>query len=131
MKKLLLILSIALLSVVQLSAKQTPQTKQLIERNKEFRKEIIQLADNVYTASGYDASNITMIIGDDGVVLIDTGKVPELIEEVYAEFRKITDKPITGIIFTHGHGDHTQGVPVFLKDTTPQSWAAESFGRDN
>ncbi len=131
MKKLFLILSVALLSAVQLSAKQTPETKQLIERNKEFRKEIIQLADNVYTASGYDASNITMIIGDDGVVLIDTGKVPELIEEVYAEFRKITDKPITGIIFTHGHGDHTQGVPVFLKDNTPQIWAAESFGREN
>ncbi len=110
---------------------QTPQTRQLIERNDEFRKEIIQLADNVYTASGYDASNVTMIIGDDGVVLIDTGKVPELVQEIYAEFRKITDLPITGIIFTHGHGDHTQGVPVFLADNTPQIWAAESFGREN
>ncbi|MFR9603578.1 MAG: alkyl/aryl-sulfatase [Rikenellaceae bacterium] len=130
MKKLFLILAVAF-SVTQIYARQTPETKQLIERNHEFRKEIIQLADNVYTASGYDASNITMIIGDDGVVLIDTGKVPELIEEVYAEFRKITDKPITGIIFTHGHGDHTQGVPVFLRDNTPQIWAAESFGREN
>ncbi len=130
MKKLFLTLAVALF-IGQLSAEQTAQTKQLIERNHEFRKEIIQLADNVYTASGYDASNITMIIGDDGVVLIDTGKVPELIEEVYAEFRKITDKPITGIIFTHGHGDHTQGVPVFLKDNNPQIWAAESFGREN
>lgn len=110
---------------------QTPATRQMIERNNEFRKEIIQLADNVYTASGYDASNITMIIGDDGVVLIDTGKVPELVVEVYEEFRKITDKPITGIIFTHGHGDHTQGVPVFLRDNNPEIWAAESFGREN
>lgn len=110
---------------------QTPQTRQLIERNNEFRKEIIQLADNVYTASGYDASNITMIIGDDGVVLIDAGKFTHNSEEVYAEFRKITDKPITGIIFTHGHGDHTQGVPAFLKDNTPRIWAAESFGREN
>ncbi len=110
---------------------QTPATRQLIERNQEFRKEIVQLADNVYTAVGYDASNVTMIIGDDGVVLIDTGKVPKLVEEIYAEFRKITDKPITGIIFTHGHGDHTQGVPVFLADNDPVIWAAESFGREN
>ncbi|MFI3248459.1 MAG: alkyl/aryl-sulfatase [Rikenellaceae bacterium] len=110
---------------------QTPQTRQLIERNEEFRKEIIQLAPNVYTASGYDASNITMIIGQDGVILIDTGKFTNNSAEVYKEFRKITDKPITGIIFTHGHGDHTQGVPVFLEDNTPQIWAAESFGRED
>ncbi len=112
-------------------SEQTPQTRQLIERNKEFRKEIIQLAPNVYTASGYDASNITMIIGDEGVVLIDAGKFPANSAEVYAAFRQITDLPITGIIFTHGHGDHTQGVPAFLKDNNPQIWAAESFGREN
>ncbi len=110
---------------------QTPQTKMMIERNNEFRKEVIQLAPNVYTASGYDASNITMIEGTDGVVLIDTGKFPANSAEVYAEFRKITDKPITGIILTHGHGDHTQGLPAFLEDNTPQIWAAESFGREN
>lgn len=110
---------------------QTPETQLMIERNKEFRKEIIQIADNVYTASGYDASNITMIIGDDGVVLIDAGKFTNNSEEVYRQFRKITDKPITGIILTHGHGDHTQGLPAFLKDNTPQIWAAESFGREN
>ena len=112
-------------------SEQTPQTRQLIERNKEFRKEIIQLAPNVYTASGYDASNISMIIGDGGVVLIDAGKFTNNSEVVYKEFRKITDLPITGIIYTHGHGDHTQGSPAFLKDNKPVIWAAESFGREN
>ena len=92
---------------------------------------MIKLADNVYTASGFDASNISMIIGDDGVVLIDAGKFVHNSEKVYEEFRKITDKPITGIIYTHGHGDHTQGSPAFLKDNTPQIWASESFGREN
>ncbi len=112
-------------------AEQTPATRMMIERNNEFRKEIIKLAPNVYTASGYDASNITMIIGDGGVVLIDAGKVPALTEEVYAEFRKITKLPITGIIITHGHGDHSMGMPTFLKDNNPQIWAAENFGREN
>ncbi len=110
---------------------QTPQTRLLIERNKEFKKEVIQIAPNVYTASGYDASNITMIVGTDGVVLIDAGKVPESSAEVYKAFRQITNKPITGIIYTHGHGDHTMGTPAFLVDNTPQIWAAESFGREN
>lgn len=139
MKKSLLLFA-ALLSLSEISAQQTintplvdqtPQTRQLIERNMEFRKEVIQVADNVYTAVGFDASNITMIEGDDGVIIIDAGKIPELVEEVYAIFRSITDKPITAIIFTHGHGDHTQGVPVFLADNRPQIWAAENFGREN
>ncbi len=139
MKKLAAIV-MATLSLTALSAQQTintpieeqtPETRQLIERNKEFRKEVIQLAPNVYTASGYDASNITMIVGTDGVVLIDAGKFVHNSEEVYREFRKITNKPITGIVYTHGHGDHTQGSPAFLKDNTPEIWAAESFGREN
>lgn len=109
----------------------TKQTQMMIERNEEFRREVIEIAPNVYTASGYDASNITMIVGTDGVVLIDTGKFPDNSAEVYKEFRKITQKPITGIILTHGHGDHTQGLPAFLKDNTPEIWAAESFGREN
>lgn len=112
-------------------SEQTAQTKMMIQRNQELRRDIIQLADNVYTAVGYDASNITMIIGDDGIVLIDAGKFMDNSAEVYREFRKITDKPITGIIFTHGHGDHTQGVPAFLENNDPQIWAAESFGREN
>lgn len=113
------------------TGEQTPQTRLMIERNEEFRREIIQIAPNVYTASGFDASNISMIEGEDGVVLIDAGKFTHNSQQVYQEFRKITDKPITGIILTHGHGDHTQGLPVFLDDNTPQIWAAESFGREN
>ena len=110
---------------------QTEATRQLIERNKEFRKEIIQIAPNVYTASGYDASNISMIIGDDGIVLIDAGKFDFNSAEVYKEFRKITKLPIKGIIFTHGHGDHTQGVKAFLKDSDPEIWAAANFAQEN
>ena len=37
-----------------------------------FRKEIVQLADNVYQAFGFAASNVYMIVGDDGVIIIST-----------------------------------------------------------
>ncbi len=139
MKKLLIALAFIACSTAVLAQQtintpieeQTAQTRGLIERNHEFRKEIIKLADNVYTASGYDASNISMIIGTDGVVLIDAGKMADISKKVYQEFRKITDKPIKGIILTHGHGDHTMGLPAFLADSKPQIWAAESFGREN
>lgn len=106
----------------------TPQTQILRERNNEFKEEVIRLADNVYTAVGYDVSNITMIIGTDGLILIDAGMIPQITQNIYREFRKITDKPIKGIVLTHGHGDHTKGLPAFLKDNNPRIWAAENFG---
>ena len=41
-----------------------------------FSKDIIQLADNVYMAFGFAASNVYMIVGDDGVIIIDTTELP-------------------------------------------------------
>ena len=68
MKKITFASTIALLTATAFSqpqtintpiAEQTPETRKLIERNNEFREEIIQLADNVYTASGYDVAGIS------------------------------------------------------------------------
>jgi alkyl sulfatase BDS1-like metallo-beta-lactamase superfamily hydrolase len=41
-----------------------------------FRKEIVRLADNVYMAFGFAASNVYMIIGKDSLVIIDTTEPP-------------------------------------------------------
>lgn len=43
-----------------------------------------------------------------------------------AEFRKITDRPVKAIIFTHGHGDHIGGAGAFMEDDT-QLWARAPF----
>ncbi len=105
-----------------------PQTIKLTEHNKEFKQEVIQVAPNVYVACGYDVSNLTMIEGDDGLILVDVGMIPEITEKVLAQFRKISDKPIKAIILTHGHGDHTQGITPFLQGEKPLIFAAENFG---
>ncbi len=107
----------------------TAETKLLMSRNAQFEREIVKIADNVYTAVGYDASNVTMIIGDDGIILIDGGKTASLTKEIAEDFRKITTKPITGVVITHGHGDHTQGLMSFLTENDkPKIYAAENFG---
>ena len=41
-----------------------------------FQKEIVQLADNVYQAFGFAASNVYMFVGDDGVIIVASAIAP-------------------------------------------------------
>lgn len=65
---------------------------------------------------GYMA-NSAMIIGDKGVILIDTGFSNEIGQMLKKNIAEITDKPVTHVINTHDHGDHILGNIAF-KDAT-------------
>lgn len=60
---------------------------------------------NVYLLTGA-ASNIAVQVGDDGILVVDTGG-PETTDDVLAAIRELSDKPIRWIINTHEHVDHT------------------------
>jgi alkyl sulfatase BDS1-like metallo-beta-lactamase superfamily hydrolase len=70
------------------------------------------VADTIYVAIGYALANSIMIIGHDGVVIVDVTESYDSAKEIFAEFRKITNKPVTDIIYTHNHADHTYGAKV-------------------
>jgi len=112
-------------------AQQSPATKRLLERNKMFEEQIIQVADNVYTAIGYQVTANSMIIGDDGVIIIDPGQMPIMASKVRKDFEQITDKPVKAIIYTHSHGDHTNGAPAFYEEGKGiQVWARSNYGSE-
>jgi len=67
----------------------------------------LKVRDDIYMLVGA-GGNITMQIGDDGILLVDTQYAP-LSQKILAEIRKISAKPIHYIINTHHHGDHTGG----------------------
>ena len=96
-----------------------------------FQKEIVQLADNVYQAFGFAASNVYMIIGDDGLIIVDTSETTTAAANILAEFRKITDLPIKTIILTHSHRDHVSGASVFAEGGTPEILASTRFSDDS
>jgi len=96
-----------------------------------FKKEIFKLADNAYMAFGYAASNVYMIIGDDGLIIIDTSETTTAAENILAEFRKITDLPVKTIIFTHSHRDHVSGASVFAEGGNPQILASTKYSEDS
>jgi len=75
-----------------------------------------KVTDGVYVAVGYDLANSIMIEGDDGIIIVDTLSTYEDAKEVIAEFRKITDKPVKAIIYSHGHLDHVHGTGAFLEE---------------
>ncbi len=107
---------------------QSDATTKLLDRNKMFEKQIIEVADGVYTAIGYTVSANSMIVGEDGVVIIDPGQLPGASRLVREEFEKITDKPVRAIIYTHGHNDHTNGAIAFYDDNKGiEVWARSNF----
>jgi cyclase len=67
----------------------------------------LQVRDGIYMIVGA-GGNITMQVGLDGILLVDTQYAP-LSSKIVAAIRKISDKPIHYIIDTHHHGDHTGG----------------------
>ncbi|WP_430934231.1 alkyl sulfatase dimerization domain-containing protein [Saccharicrinis sp. 156] len=109
-----LFMALAFASSTIANAQETEATRLLKKHNKEFIPDIIQLNEHVYVAVGYDGSNASMVIGEDGVVIIDALRALGAAENVAAEFRKITSKPVKALIYTHGHADHTGGATAFI-----------------
>ena len=95
-----------------------------------FTKQVVQLADNVYQAFGFAASNVYMIVGDDGLVIIDTSESTAAAVNTLAEFRKISSLPIKTIIYTHSHRDHVSGASVFADGQSPEILASSQYSDD-
>lgn len=108
----------------------SPATQLLKARNAEFREEVLKVTEGVYVAVGFGVSPSSMIVGDDGIIIVDTMIDTDSAGRAFAAFRKITDKPVKAIIFTHAHGDHTGGAAAFVGNDKPQVWARSNFGAE-
>jgi len=70
----------------------------------------------VHCAVGWNLANITMIEGDDGIVVVDSGMDQRQSTQVLTELRRVTTKPLAAVILTHHHVDHVQGTQALLAD---------------
>jgi glyoxylase-like metal-dependent hydrolase (beta-lactamase superfamily II) len=66
-----------------------------------------EVAGSVYYLEG-QGGNVGVLVGDDGVFMIDDQFAP-LTEKLVAAIRSISEEPIKMVINTHIHGDHTGG----------------------
>jgi cyclase len=72
------------------------------------------LGNKTYMLEG-QGGNITVAVGTDGIIMVDTQFAP-LSEKIKAAIKAISPLPIKYIINTHFHGDHTGGNANFQKD---------------
>ncbi|NUT12146.1 MAG: MBL fold metallo-hydrolase, partial [Nonomuraea sp.] len=81
---------------------------------------LYEVTDGVYQVRGLDLSNMTLIEGDTGVIVID----PLLSTECAAAALKLYrdqrgDRPVTAVIYTHSHADHFGGVRGVTDGSVP------------
>ncbi len=60
-----------------------------------------------------------IVIGSDGVLVIDPFQSPALAELMISTVKSLTDKPIKYVLNTHYHFDHTGGNAAFIKRDVP------------
>lgn len=83
-------------------------------------RDIQRVRDNLYWVSGGDTNdrstwtggNAMVFVTASGVVLVDT-MLPGAGKTLLARVRAVTDKPVTMVINTHAHYDHTNGQVEF------------------
>lgn len=69
------------------------------------------VTERIYQVRGFDASNMTVIEGDTGLIVIDTMISSETALaglDLYRSFRG--DRPVKAVIFSHCHADHYGGI---------------------
>ncbi|MEJ8569682.1 MBL fold metallo-hydrolase [Elongatibacter sediminis] len=91
--------------------------------------------------------NVGIVVGSEGILVIDTGMGPANAEIVLSEVREISDLPITFLVSTHFHPEHNFGAQSFPPETVLiyserqhqeiqnkgehyQEWFVELFGDD-
>jgi glyoxylase-like metal-dependent hydrolase (beta-lactamase superfamily II) len=87
--------------------------------------DLVKVKDNLYiieASSPVDRSKFTggntgVFVMDTGVLVVDT-KLANYGPTILERIRRVTDKPVTAIINTHTHGDHTgsnEGFPASVE----------------
>ncbi|CAM3046491.1 alkyl sulfatase dimerization domain-containing protein [Prescottella defluvii] len=75
------------------------------------RQGLYEVAERIYQIRGLDLSNMTLIEGETGVIVIDPLISAETAAAGLALYREHRgDRPVTAVIYTHSHIDHFGGV---------------------
>jgi glyoxylase-like metal-dependent hydrolase (beta-lactamase superfamily II) len=75
-----------------------------------------KLSDHAYAYTAEGDPNTGIIVGDDGVMVIDTQATPAMAQDVIDRVREVTDKPIKYVVLTHYHAVRVLGASAYGAD---------------
>ena len=125
---LALALTTLLAPCISAAAQEYSGREKLRAQSNEFRKEVVRVTDGVYVAVGYSASNVILIQGDGGSIIVDTATDPAAARAIRTAFGNLFAAPVRAIIYTHSHPDHTGGSRVFAETDHPEIYGHQPFG---
>lgn len=111
MKKILLLLAGAVLLAGATAVKPLPAVKTV-----KINERIYALLGPTELPNAHNGGymvNSTLIIGDKGAIIVDTGFSNEIGTHIRKAAEKLTKLPITHVVNTHHHGDHSLGNTEF------------------
>jgi alkyl sulfatase BDS1-like metallo-beta-lactamase superfamily hydrolase len=84
------------------------------------RQGLFEVTDGIYQIRGLDLSNMTLVEGDGGVIVIDpliSAECAAAGPALYREHRGA--RPVSAVIYTHSHVDHFGGVEGVVDGAVP------------
>jgi len=94
---------------------------------------LFEVVSGIYQVRGYDLSNMTLVEGHDGVIVIDPLISMECAAAALALYRSHRgDRKVSAVIYTHSHVDHFGGVKGVVREEDAHSgevpiWAPAGF----
>jgi len=118
MRRFRLLLTLSLALVLSLTVSATAQAQGPAQGPAQG---LTRIAENVYAYVGVKdasprnsyAANAGIVVGTDGVLVIDTLISAKEGQRFLKDIRAVTKKPIKYVVTTHGHLDHAFGACVF------------------
>jgi len=77
------------------------------------RVSFTRLGEGLYAYTAEGDPNTGVIIGDDGVMIVDAQATPAMAEDVIAKVRSVTDKPIRYVLLSHYHAVRVLGASAY------------------
>jgi len=81
--------------------------------------ETVKVAEGIYAFISPESNgaivtgNSVAIIGDDGVLVVDSGHFPSLTARTIDQIKQLTDQPVRFLVNTHWHPDHNSGNGLY------------------
>ena len=89
-----------------------------------------QVSEHVWAEVDYDGSNVGMIVGERGIVLVEAPMCPTDAKDWLSKVKGVSDKPVLFVVTTDHHFDHAVCSSMLCRNIIMHEAAAVAFGRE-